>query len=540
MAMLNQEKVYTLVLCLLLTGVAKSAPVMPKRACEQIAALKLPNVTISAAEISADADLPDSGDPKGVEHGGNPDHCRVLAHVTPTPRSDILVEVWIPTVGWNGRYLGIGNSGFAGQIDYAAMKLGVSQGYAVAATDGGHRGTAVDASWARDQPEKIADFGWRAIHVMTKTAKAIVASFEGTPAKYSYFYGCSSGGRQALMEAQRFPDDYDGILAGAPAADWTGLFAMGAASLKHLDNPSGYIPPTKLQVIGHEVLANCGAQGSAPNGVIPDPTECHFNPASLLCKETKDSVRPSCLSMSQVSTLKALYRGLRGADGRIIFPGYEPGGESGPGGWQTWITGERPHSSLMFVFATAYFSNFLFHGRAWDPQNSDPIALLHLANRMTGKALNATDPNLTEFWKRGGKLIMYHGWSDPAIPPRSTVDYYLTVVRHMSDSRVSSFVRLYMIPGMQHCSGGPGDADFGQLGTAKSSRDPHRSVARALEEWVEAGTAPAGIIGRSAQPDAQGHNESTTRLLCPYPLVASYSGAGNLSDASNFVCAPAR
>src|SRR5213082_2661399 len=458
--------------------------------------------------------------------------CRVVVEATPSADSSIKIEVWMPTEGWNGRFRGQGNGGFAGEIDYRRLGLAVQQKYASAATDTGHSAGGTDARWALGHPKKVIDFGYRAIHEMTQIAKTVISAFYGSNAQHSYFDNCSNGGRQALMEAQRFPRDYDGIISGAPANYWTHLLtkALADSQATTLD-PASYIPASKVPAIARVVNAECDAQDGVTDGVLNDPRQCKFDPAVLLCK-AEDSTE--CLTASQVTALKKLYEGPRDAKGALIFPGYLPGAEEGEGGWGLWITGPAPGRSLMFAFGTGYFSNMVYEKANWDYKNTRVNDGLKAAERKTAKILNATNPNLAAFKARGSKLILYHGWNDAAISALNTINYYNDVVRKMGARKSEAFARLYMVPGMQHCSGGPGTDSFGQ-GVA-DARDAQHNVETALEQWVEKGTAPNVIVATKYQGRGASTGVKMTRPLCPYPQIAKYKGTGDTNDAANFVC----
>jgi len=379
----------------------------------------------------------------------------------------------------------------------------------------------------------VTDYGFRGIHEMTRVAKAVTEAFYGKNPQRSYFAGCSNGGRQALMEAQRYPEDYDGILAGAPANFWTHLLtkALADAQATTLDAAS-YIPSSKLPAIASAVNVACDAQGGVADGIVNDPTKCHFDPATMLCKEG-DSEK--CLTAAQVTALKKLYEGPHDANGRKIFPGYLPGAEEGPGGWATWITGSAPGKSLMFAFSGGYFSNMVYEKQDWNYKDANIDRALETAEEKTAGKLNATDANLAAFQARGGKLILYHGWNDPAISALNTINYYNSLATKMGIKTAGAFVRLYMAPGVQHCGGGPGPDSFGAAGTG--SKDPQHNMALALEQWVEKGIAPSAIIATKYADGDAAKGAKMTRPLCPYPQVAKYKGQGDPNDAGNFVCA---
>lgn len=451
---------------LFLTAIAVHAQSQP---CEDLAKLVLPHVKIVLAQtVPAGSFAPPAG-ANAVAFKELPTFCRVAAEAAPSGDSDIKIEVWMPVSGWNGRFQGQGNGGFAGGISYGSMSGALRQGYATASTDTGHSAGGTAASWALGHREKVIDWGYRGIHEMTQTAKAIVTAFYGSKPQHSYFGSCSNGGRQALMEAQRFPDDYDGIIAGAPANFWTHLLANALWDAQATtSDPASYIPQSKLPAIAAAVNAACDAQDGVADGILNDPRQCHFDPASLLCKNGDSE---ACLTAPQAAALRKLYEGAHDKNGRI-FPGFLPGAEEGPGGWQLWITGPAPGRGLLFAFANGFFSNMVYEKPDWNYKVADLTQATRTADEKTGAILNATDPNLEPFRKHGGKLILYHGWNDPAIPALNTIDYYSRVLTTMGGQNTESFVRLYMLPGVQHCGGGPGPFSFA----------PQHSIQTALEE----------------------------------------------------------
>ena len=506
-------------------------PGMAAQSCENLSRLKLPHTTINVAvSVPAGTFQPPHANRSFAKV---PPFCRVAGVIRPTPDSDIKFEVWMPSQNWNGKFDGVGNGGFAGSIGYGGLAAAVRAGFATAATDTGHEGGGTDARWALGHPEKIVDFGYRAIHLTAVTGKAIVQSFYGVAPKWSYFASCSDGGREALMEAQRFPDDYDGIIAGAPANFWTHLLAEGVWNIQAtLDNPAGYIPADKLPAISRAVLAACDARDGVKDGILNDPRQCHFNPETLLCKGSDSS---SCLTAPQVAALQKIYAGPSDRGGRKVFPGFLPGAELGPNGWETWITGRAPRESLDYAFGTQFFSNMMFDNPKWNFRTLNYDADMRLTDQKMGPILNATNPDLSNFKKHGGKLILFHGWNDPAIPALNTVDYYRSVVAHMGLRPADRFVRLYMVPGMQHCGGGPGPDSFGAY--MASDADPQHSMFSALERWVEHDKAPRSIIAsKLADPSRPASSIKMTRPLCPYPEFAKYKGKGDINDAASFVC----
>ncbi|HYL84803.1 MAG TPA: tannase/feruloyl esterase family alpha/beta hydrolase [Candidatus Angelobacter sp.] len=509
-------------------------------ACENLGQLALPKAkvvsaeTVAAGAFTAPANMAPwlAGDPSFYKT--LPEFCRVVAQAAPSADSDIKIEVWMPAEGWNGNFRGQGNGGFAGEIDYHGMGLAVQQKYATAATNTGHSAGGTDASWALGHPEKVADFGYRAIHEMTQIAKTVMNAYFKSQPQHSYFASCSNGGRQALMEAQRFPADFDGILAGAPANYWTHLLTKALAdALATTLDPASYIPASKLPAIAGAVNAACDAQDGVADGVLNDPQQCKFDAATLLCKAGDSN---ECLTAPQITALKKLYAGPRDAKGNLIFPGYLPGAEEGPGGWGAWITGTAPGKSLLFAFGGGFFTNFVYEKADWNYKDAKIDEAMKAADEKDAKILNATDANLTAFKARGGKLILYHGWNDAAISALNTVYYYNRVTSTMGATETTAFSRLYMVPGLQHCGGGPGANAFGQGGAG--APDPQHNMELALEQWVEKGVAPAAIVATKFVDDNPAKGVKFTRPLCPYPQTAKYKGTGDTNDAANFVCAP--
>lgn len=514
-----------------------SAAAFAADSCEKLSLLKIPKATITAAQTIAPGTFtgpedPNSGRDLSTLFKSLPGFCRVSAMAKPTADSDIKIEVWLPISGWNGKLRGLGNGGFAGQIDNRQLAQGVKAGYAAAATDTGHSASPIDAAWALGHPEKIADFGHRGIHEMTRVAKAVTQEFYSKAPQHSYFIGCSDGGREALMEAQRYPEDYDGILAGAPANYWTRLLALAASDTQALTmDPASFIPEQKIATIASAVNAACDKLDGVQDGILNDPRDCHFDPATIQCKG-EDSDK--CLTPAQVTSLRQLYAGLRDSQGNELFPGYVPGAEGGSGGWGRWITGPAPAKSLMAFFALGYWSNMVFEKPGWDYKTFQLEPALKTAQQKTADALDAVNPDLKPFKSRGGKLILYHGWNDPAITPLNTINYYNSVIAKMGQRDVDSFVRLYMLPGVQHCGGGPGPDSYGELGDPGSS-DRKRGIEAMLEGWVEQGTVPSTIIAAKLANE-DGQHPVMTRPLCPYPQEAKYKGSGDTNDAGNFTC----
>jgi len=522
---------------LALFSVVAAALPLAAATCESLATLKLAKATITKAEsVAANAFRPPVGAPAAAQSSSIqnvPAFCRVVMVLKPSSDSDIQMEVWMPSTGWNGNFQGIGNGGFAGSISVAGMVAAVSHGYATASTDTGHQAGGTDASWALNHPEKAADFGYRAIHETAEKAKEVIRAFYGGAPKRSYFSSCSNGGRQALMEAQRYPADYDGIIAGAPANHWTHLLTAAVFDIQATTaDPASYIPASKLPAIQAAALDSCDGIDAVKDGVIEDPTQCRFDPSRLLCKGADND---ACLTGPQLAALKSIYEGPKDSKGISINPGFSPGGEAEPGGWAAWITGTEPRKSAQFAFGNNFFQNIVYSDPAWDYKTSNPEHNAKVADDRVASIFNATDPNLKKFKDRGGKLILYHGWSDAAIPALSTIDYYQSVQKKMGGRDTGQFVRLFMVPGMQHCGNGSGPNTFGQATVGYG--EPDHDIDAALERWVEQGTAPEQIIATKYK--ANGNLESgvaRTRPLCAYPKTAHYRGSGSTDEASSFIC----
>lgn len=525
--------VMVVIVCVMLTAISASAAT-----CESVSNLKLENGEItSARDVAAGAFMPPGSAALQINvanvFNNLPAFCRVQGVIRPSSDSDIKFEVWLPAADWNRKYQGIGNGGFAGSIQYDGLADAIAHNYATAATDTGHQGNAIDASWALGHPEKIIDFGYRAIHETAVAAKAIIQAFYGRAPQYSYFNSCSNGGRQALMEAQRFPEDYDDIIAGAPAHYWTHLNSVAVASTLAVSaDKSSFLNPTKLPAVQEAVLANCDMLDKVKDGVLEDPSQCRPDLSMLLCTGTETD---RCLTDSQLAGLKKLYAGPHSAEGKQLSPGYAPGGEADPQGWSVWITGREPTQGLLFAFGTQFYKNMVYNDPSWDFRTFDWDRDTRAADKKMAPILNATNPDLTQFKKRGGKLILYHGWNDAAIPAQYIIDYYKSVASKMGQKETDEFVRLFMVPGMQHCAGGTGCDNFGQQGVARGN--PESNISAALERWVEEAIAPDTIIAAKYKAgDSSGSGIVRTHPLCSYPKVAQYKGSGSTDEADNFVC----
>jgi feruloyl esterase len=469
--------------------------------CERLRSISVAKTTITAAESIA------AGPYRTID--SLPARCRVAAVLAPSPDSHIEMELWLPATGWNGKFEAVGNGGWAGSINLTGMAAALVEGYAVASTDTGHKSAETPGgSFALGHPEKLIDFGSRAVHEMTIASKAVTAAFYGRPPRLSYWDSCSNGGRQGLMEAQRFPGDFDGIVAGSPALNWSGraLSSLWVAQAVRKDD-SSYIPASKYTVLHKAVLQACDLLDGVADGILEDPTQCKFDPKVLLCKGA-DEV--SCLTAAQVDAARKIYAPATDAAGKEFYPGLEPGSELG---WATYA-GPKP-----FSIGEDYGKFVLFRDAGWDYRSLNFAADASVGERIDNGTIDAKNPDLRAFFSHGGKLVQYHGWSDPQIPPLHSVSYYKSVLKAMGGSgKVQDSYRLFMVPAMQHCGGGPGPNQFNALA--------------AVERWRESGVAPDQIVASHVT----NNRVDMTRPLCPYPTVAQYKGSGSVKDAGNFVC----
>ena len=505
-------------------------------ACESLAGLSLPDTTITLAAVVPAGTF----DPPGATPPIAVTACRVTGSIRPTADSDIRFEVWMPVAGWNGKFLSAGEGGYAGAINYGGINGALVRGYAGGSTDTGHVGGTAD--FAPGYPEKVTDFGWRAKHLQAARSKDLIRAFYGAPARHSYFSSCSNGGRQALHEIQRFPEDYDGVIVGAPANNWTHHFAGFVWNEQALWNTAGgWMAQSKLQAVQAKTLEQCDALDGVRDGVAEDPRRCSFDPASLACAAGTDG--PSCLTPAQVSAVRKIRSGPRNPrTGAQIYPGYFTSAAGEAASWPAWITGPNvPGGSIQGFFGNAFFGRIVHEIPApgvWDFSTFNFDSDMAFADAKTEHTMNATETNLSAFTRTNprGKIIMWHGWEDPAISALDAVDYYEKVVRANEDAK--DFFRLFMVPGMLHCGGGPGPNAFGQnLAQSRPlSNSPEHDVLSALERWVEEGVAPKSIVAVKYVNDNPASGVQRTRPLCAYPKVAMYKGSGSTNDAANFAC----
>jgi feruloyl esterase len=512
-------------------GQDRGTPAGTKVACADLVKLTFEGNTSVTAATSVPAGP--FVTPAGQTLAGLPAFCRVVGVSRPTSDSNINFEVWMPSSSWNGKFLSSGEGGYAGNLNYTRAGLDggldnlIQRGYATASTDTGHVST--DPSWAIGHPEKVIDYAYRSKHLVTVAAKGLIAAFYGRPATHSYFNSCSNGGRQGLMEVQRYPEDYDGVVVGAPWNFQSHSNAGFVWDAQALSAPGAAIPASKLPAIHAAAIAACDAKDGVTDSLIEDPSKCAFKPATLLCKGAESD---QCLTQAQVTALQKLYDGPKNPrTGASIFPGWAPGSELG---WTRSVAG-RDVTNL----GRTYFSSLVFEKPDWDYRGFNFDTDLAFAESKIGKLADAIEPNLTPAKRRGVKIIQYHGWNDQTLQPGYSPAYYERVIAAMGGlANTQDFYRLFMVPGMAHCYFGPGANSFGGVGQqSPPTRDALHDVQTALENWVEKGVAPNQLIATKYVDDQpQTRTVKFTRLLCPYPSVAQYKPSGNPNDAGSFAC----
>jgi pimeloyl-ACP methyl ester carboxylesterase len=500
--------------------VAEAAPA----ACTALSSTQVANVAIREAVPLAVTDRQASPPAVGVQRLPVP-HCKVTGTIDGT----IGFELLLPNE-WNGKLVMGGGGGFVGSVQNQAQDgLGagptpLERGYATVGTDTGHTGASTDASWALNDPQAQENFAHRAVHRTAEVSKQIVADYYRHGVDRSYFFGCSRGGGQAMIEAQRYPDDFDGIIAGSPVLDWPG--AMGG----FIRNEQAIFPdPNDLRaplitadnrkLLANALRASCDAQDGVADGIVNDPPSCGFDPQSL--PRCAAGPAADCVTDTQLKAIETVYGGLN-IGGEQLYPGFPFGGENDPGGWDLWITQTTPPAlppgqpNLQYAFGTQFAKSFVFSDPNWSYAGYD-FADWRERAAPAAELLNATDSDLGKFAGHGGKLIIWHGWSDSALPATRTVEHYLAMAERNSLVRLSA--RLFLLPGVAHCAGGPGPDRADWLTT--------------LEQWVEHDVAPDQVL--MTKNDAQGKT-LIARPACAYPLMAKYVGSGDPNRAASYTC----
>ena len=486
-------------LCVLALAIACEPRVLQARSCESLLKLGSPTVSITLAKSVETGTLIPT-----ASAGALPDlppFCRVILRLSPSTDSAIGVEIWLPASGWNGKFLAVGSGGWGGSINYDDMADALRRGYATSATDDGH--TDRGASFIAGHPEKFIDFAYRAEHEMTVEAKKLIKALYGRAARRSYWNGCSGGGREGLLQAYRYPDEFNGIIAGDAANMRRNAWALWLA-IQTFKDPAAVIPPDKYPMIHQAVLDACDANDGLRDGIIDDPESCHVDFKSTAGDGS------DCLTPRQVQTAQTITSPATTTAGRVLFPRLEPGTELR---WDRLAGGPRPAD--IFVDQFRYV---VYQDPNWDWRNFDLERDSDRANAVD-KDIDELDPHLAAFAKHGGKLLIYHGWADQQVAPGSSIEFYESVLKLSANStQAPNWIRLFMVPGMAHCTGGEGPDTFDKVSL--------------LERWVEKGEAPARVIAAHSTAG----KVDRTRPLCPYPQIARYNGAGSIDQASNFTC----
>ena len=484
------------------SGLASSEGPQPSAAgdCERLAEADLGTVPAISAELVT------SGSAAG--ESGLPEFCRVALTVDPA----IQIEVWLPTDNYNHRFQAVGNGGYAGQISYGAMAEALRTGYATASTDTGHAGDEFDGSFALSADGSlnmplIEDFATRSLIELTDTSRSLIEAFYGEPADYAYWNGCSTGGRQGMALAQRHPEGYDGILAGAPAINWDRFLPSLLWAQVAMDEELGHpIEGCKLAAATDAAVEACDIIDGVSDEVLEDPSACEFDPTSLVGLDTPCGE----FTETDAAVIQAIWDGPTTAEGEFLWYGLAHGTPL-----------DALAGSVPFPIGVDYHATWVQQDQTFD-WHTLGYAGFEEAHRTSQElfheVIGTDDPDLSSFRDAGGKLLMWHGWYDDLIPPQGSIDYYERVLEAMGGTDVAEFARLFMAPGVLHCEGGPGAAEFDAFG--------------ALVDWVETGEAPDAIPAWHAG----GGQEAATRILCPYPQVARYDGTGDLQDAASFIC----
>jgi feruloyl esterase len=475
---------------------------LPAQSCERLMQMALANASHVEARTIISGTVQPNGNAKTVS--GLPTFCRVTATLRPTPDSQIGTEVWLPQSNWNGKFLAVGSGGWGGSIAYAGMADALRRGYATSATDDGHTGEG--ASFVVGHPQKLIDFAYRAEHEMTLEAKILIKAFYGHDARLSYWNGCSGGGREGLLQAYRYPDEFNGIIAGDPANIRRNAWALWLA-VQTFKDPVAHIPSEKYPMIHRAVLDTCDGNDGLKDGLIEDPKTCHMDFKKLECKGADG---PDCLTARQVKTADTIISPAATPAGEVLFPRLEPGTELR---WNRLAGGPKPADLFLDEFRYVVYKDPQWDWRGFNLERD--AAKAHAID----KDIDELDPHLSKYAEHGGKLLIYHGWADQQVAPGASVQFYNSVVNLEGDvQKASKWIRLFMVPGMAHCSGGEGPDTFDKIG--------------ALDQWVEHGIPPSRIVATqhaAGQADRQ-------RPLCSYPQVARYNGSGSIEDASSFTC----
>jgi feruloyl esterase len=486
-----------------------------------------PNTTIQSAEFLAD------GGTVGTTKVSVP-FCRIIGVATPVADSHIGFEVWLPPASrWNGNFRGEGSGGSAGAISPGPMRDALLTGYATMSTDNGHLTDPSDPlggsgqGWAYKHPQKMIDWGWRALHLSTVAAKQVVRDFYGRPAGENYFIACSAGGHHALMEATRFPADYDGFVAGAAPWKWTALmFGHTWNARPVLQDPSA-VTAESLAILNRHMVAACDKLDGVEDGIIADPRRCTVDPIQFQCSQTQ---KTDCLTPVQVEAARHIYAGAKKSDGTVLMPGQVRGGEQG---WLAYMGEPTPGGSSAEFWKLTVFQDPNFKNVNFDFDRDSERALKTRVGNSTLPEVYDEKVDLDRFKARGGRFILFQGWADPVITPMMDVDFYNRVVARYGQAATDGFFRFFPLAGMGHCSGGAGFSHIGGATGAPISADADHDMVKALERWVSKKEAPSLFIGAHVNEAKQ---VTATRPICRYPLEAQYQGHGDIHEAANFIC----
>jgi feruloyl esterase len=505
---------------------AKSVPAQGDAAsCTALASKTIAaNTKIESAEYLAD------GGTVGTTKV-SPPFCRVIGVATPTTDSHIGFEVWLPPASrWNGKFRGEGSGGSAGAISPSPMRDALLGGYATMSTDNGHIDGANGEhglSWAYKHPEKMIDWAWRGLHLSTVAAKKTVTAFYGKPAGKNYFISCSAGSHHAIMEATRFPSDYDGMVGGAAPWKWTALMLGHTWNSMPAMKDQSALTAESVVVLNRGMIKACDKLDGLEDGIIADPRRCTVDPVQFQCSETQ---KTDCLTPVQVAAARHIYAGAKKSDGTVLMPGQVRGSELG---WLAQSGGATPGGSSWDFWRQAVFQDPDFRNVNFDFDKDTERAF---ATKISGSSLAEVydeKPNLDGFRARGGKFIFFQGWADPVITPMMDVDFYNRIVARYGQAATDSFFRFFPLAGMGHCSGGVGFSHIGGATGAPISDDPDHDIVKALDRWMTKDEAPSLFIG--AHIDESKH-VTATRPICRYPLEARYLGHGDIHEAGNFAC----
>ncbi|MCP5411647.1 MAG: tannase/feruloyl esterase family alpha/beta hydrolase [Alphaproteobacteria bacterium] len=507
------------------SGPAPAAPSGDAQSCAALAGKRLsPDTVIESAVFKPD------GDTVGNTKVTAP-FCRVAGVARPTADSRIGFEVWLPPASvWNGRFQGEGSGGSAGSLSPGPMAAALRRGFATMSTDNGHldgEGGGHGLSWAYGHPEKMIDWAWRGLHLSTVAAKQVIRDFYGKPAQYNYFLSCSAGGHHAIMEATRFPQDYDGLVGGAAPWKWTALmFGHTWNAMPALKDQSA-VTPDSVAILNRKMVAACDRLDGVEDGVIADPRRCTVDPVQFQCKTGQSA---DCLTPVQVAAARHIYAGATRSDGTQLMPGQVRGTELG---WIGQMTGPTPGGSSWEFWKMAAFQdpNFVYTSFDFDKDTARALNA-RLSNTTLGAAYDQT-PDFDAFAKRGGKFLLFQGWADPVITPLMDVDFVNKVIARYGEKDAERFLRFFLLPGMGHCSGGVGYSHIGGATGAPVQDDADHDMERAIEAWVEKGRAPARLI--AARMDAD-RNVTATQPVCQYPKLAQYDGRGDPKAAASYSC----